>query len=401
MRFFRVLGVLIAIVVVLGAVQVVRGAPAPAVSVSAAPKTVPGARPNLPWPSGEEAAVAVQGVGFMGSHGGNQPVPIGSVAKMMTALLVLQQHPLSIGQQGPQITVTPADVQEYQSEYVTHQSVVAVTAGEKLSEYQLLEGLLVPSGNNFAQILAHWVGGSESKFVGMMNAKAKAMGLSHTKYADASGLSSLTVSSAKDQLELAEVAMQNPVFAQIVAEPQVTLPPPEGLVYNYNKEIGHRIGQDVVIGVKTGSTLQAGGCYIFAMQRSIAGKSVVVYGAVLGAGTVTPLDAAISQGISLGSSALSAVHPMRVVVGGADVGTVVAPWQAPIAVHASSAVTLYGWGGLPVKTTLKEQPLKAPLPSGSAVGTMRVEVGAQSQTVKLISSGGVSAPSLRWRLLRF
>ncbi len=400
MRILRFFGVLVLIVVVLAVVQMVRGVPSPSVSLQAAGKTVPGPSPRLPWPASGEAAIAVQGIGPMGSYGGTASMPIGSVAKVMTALLVLEKHPLTLGQQGPSITMTQADVLTYQQDAVTHQSYVAVAAGEKLTEYQLLEGLLVPSGNNFARILAHWVGGSQAQFVQMMNAKAKALGLRHTTYADASGLSALTVSDAQDQLRLAEIAMQNPVFAQIVAEPQVSLPSPEGLVYNYNKEIGHTIGRDMVIGVKTGSTLAAGGCYVFAMQRNIAGKNVIVYGAVFGAGGLYPLDTAISEGTTLGTAALNAVEPVHVVQSGSQVASLTAPWQGSVGVKTSQALQFYGWGGLPVKLSLQAKTLKAPVPVGSDVGRLHVQVGHQTQSVRLQSTGAVQSPSLRWRLLR-
>jgi D-alanyl-D-alanine carboxypeptidase (penicillin-binding protein 5/6) len=401
MRFLRVLGIVVLIVVIVAVVQVVRGVPAPTVSLRSSQQTVSGARPSLPWPSTGQAAVAVQGIGTMGSYGGNASMPIGSVAKMMTALLVLEKHPLSLGQQGPSLTMTQADVLTYQQDAATQQSYVAVAAGEKLTEYELLQGLLVPSGNNFAQILANWVGGSQAKFVQMMNAKAKALGLTHTTYADASGLSPSTVSTAADQLKLATIAMQDPVFAEIVAEPQVVLPPPEGLVYNYNKEIGHTIGQDTVIGVKTGSTLAAGGCYVFAMQRNISGKNVVVYGAVFGAGTTLPLDTAISQGISLGKAALDAVHPVQVLASGTSVGQISTPWQASVGITVANAVQFYGWGGLHITAQLQSKALKAPVASGSTVGTLRVQIGSQTAKVPLKAAGTVSAPSLRWRLLRF
>ncbi len=401
MRFLRVLGIVVLIVVILAVVQVVRGAPAPTVSLRSTQETVSGARPSLPWPSTGEAAVAVQGIGTMGSYGGNAPMPIGSVAKVMTALLVLEKHPLTLGQQGPSLTMTQADVQTYQQEAATQQSYVAVAAGEKLTEYELLQGLLVPSGNNFAQILAQWVGGSQAKFVQMMNAKAKALGLTRTTYADASGLSPATVSSAQDQLKLATVAMQNPVFAQIVAQPQVALPSPEGLVYNYNKEIGHIIGQDTVIGVKTGSTLAAGGCYVFAMQRNIGGQNVIVYGAVFGAGTTLPLDTAISEGIGLGKAALDGVHPVQVLASGSGVGQISAPWQASVGVNAGSSVQFYGWGGLRIQTQLLPKALKAPVAAGVTVGTLRVQIGDQTAKVPVKAAGAVSAPPLRWRLLRF
>jgi len=114
---------------------------------------VPGQAPDLPWPSGS-AAVAVLGLGTVGSHGDSSPRPMASVAKVMTALVVMADHPLSPTAQGDTVTVTEEDFSNYQKESAEGQSVVPVQLGEALTQRQLLEGLLIPSGNNLADILA-------------------------------------------------------------------------------------------------------------------------------------------------------------------------------------------------------------------------------------------------------
>src|ERR1700730_2206243 len=116
---------------------------------------VPGQPPDLPWPSGS-AAVAVPGMGVIGTHGDNSPRPMASVAKVMTALVVLADHPLGPTDQGPAVTVTQEDFLNYEREATAGQSVVLVRPGESLSERQLLEGMLIPSGNNFSDMLARW-----------------------------------------------------------------------------------------------------------------------------------------------------------------------------------------------------------------------------------------------------
>lgn len=103
-------------------------------------------------------------------------------------------------------------------------SVVKVTAGEKLTERQLPEGILLPSGDNIAALLAAWDAGADSAFVARMNAQARAFGMDHTRYADASGADPATVSTAHDQLTLALQAMRIRAFRHIVATPQATLP---------------------------------------------------------------------------------------------------------------------------------------------------------------------------------
>ena len=130
---------------------------------------------------------------MLGAHGGSAPVPIASLAKIMTAYVVLRDHPLPAGGSGPAITVTAADAAAYASDQRQGQSVVKVAAGEKLTERQALEAMLIPSGNNIASMLARWDAGSEGAFVAKMNARARSLGLRSTRYADASGADPATV----------------------------------------------------------------------------------------------------------------------------------------------------------------------------------------------------------------
>ena len=120
-------------------------------------RVLPGAAPRPAWPGLAQAAVGLPGVGLLGTHGGSGPVPIASLAKMMTAYVVLGDHPLPAGGPGPVITVTAADAAAYASDRRQGQSVVRVIPREKLTERQALEALLIPSGNNIAALLAGWM----------------------------------------------------------------------------------------------------------------------------------------------------------------------------------------------------------------------------------------------------
>lgn len=394
----RVLGIIVLLALVLGVVQIARPVPKPTLSLApSASPTIAGTPPHISWPTSGEAAVAAQGVGWFGTSGGNTPIPIGSVAKMMTALVVLTKYPLSPGQSGPSVQITARDVQQWRTEASQQQSTVAVAAGEKLTELQLLQGLLIPSGNNLAQVLARWVAGSQSAFVAEMNAQARRLGLRSAHYADASGLSPQTVSDAADQLRLAEKLMQNPVFAAIVASPQVTLPV-AGLLYNYDYAVGH----NGIVGIKTGSTLAAGGCFVFARSGSVNGRPVTIVGAVLGQGqgTVQPLQTALDEGVSLSAQALSAVRAVRIEHAGQTVAWLQAPWHAPVAVTADAPVEFLGWPGLHVSLRVRPRSLGTHVPSGAAVGTATWSLGQQSARATLHAAGGIPAPGLRWKLSR-
>jgi len=152
-----------------------------------------------------------------------------------------------------------------------------VAAGEQLTERQLLEALLIPSGNNIAWILAAQVAGGDTGFVAEMNAEARALGMDHTTYTDPSGFDPGTVSTAADQLRVLRQAMRFAVFRQIVSMPSVTLPV-AGTITNLNPLITEGYAG------KTGSDSAAGGCLAFFTDVSVGGRRETAVGVVLGQG---------------------------------------------------------------------------------------------------------------------
>ena len=120
---------------------------------------------NIMWPPNTQYAIAVQNEGLIEKSPNQNPFPTASVAKIMTAYIILKDHPLKFDENGPTLTITNNDVQEYLADKKNGQSVVKVKAGEKLNERQMLEALLLPSANNIATILARWDLGSVRNFV--------------------------------------------------------------------------------------------------------------------------------------------------------------------------------------------------------------------------------------------
>jgi D-alanyl-D-alanine carboxypeptidase (penicillin-binding protein 5/6) len=376
----------------------VRAVPGAAFVPAPLARVFPGARPALAWPGHGEAAVGVEGVGLIGAHGSRRPTSIASVAKVMTAFLVLRDHPLRGGTGGPQIAVRPADVAVYRADKAAGQSVVAVRAGERLTERQALEGLLLPSGNNIATLLARWDAGSDSAFLTKMNALARALGLTHTRYMDASGVQGGTVSTAVDQVRLAMLALEVPAFRQIVSLAQVTLPA-AGRQYN----VDGLLGSDGIVGVKTGSSSRAGGCFVFAAREQLAGRSVTVVGAVLHqpATRVQPsiLEAVFHASTSLLASVRHDLVALRVVRRGATLAWVKARWAVRVAVRAAGSVSLVGWPHLPIhESVAMSRHLAAPLAAGQSVGIALVAAGDQRVRLRLVVSRAVPQASLRWRL---
>ena len=268
----RALRIVIALAVVFAGLltwNYFRTIPAASAATSLPVQTViAGEAPQLPWPSIGSAAMGVSGLGAIATSGNEQPIPAASVAKVMTALVVLTDKPLQAGAPGPALTMTGDDVQTYQTDNAQNQSAVPVREGEVLSELQMLQGMLIPSANNFAQTLARWDASSESAFVDRMNQRAKALGLVNTLFADPAGISPDTVSTASDLMRLGMAAMKLPVFAAIVQLPQVKLPV-AGVVYNVNSVIG-KAG---IIGIKKGSGLQTGANFLFAAAVTVRSRA--------------------------------------------------------------------------------------------------------------------------------
>lgn len=354
---------------------------------------IPGQPPTLPWPGKGQAMLEVEGLGTLGSSGEVKPVPIASVAKVMTAYLVLRDHPLSPTEDGPALTVTQEEADAYPAQLASGQSLVPVSAGESLTERQALEALLLPSANNVAQILARWDAGSPAAFVDEMNKTAEQLGMKNTKYTDPSGLDPTTVSTAIDQVALAHAAMKVPALAQIVATPQATIPM-AGVVKNVNTQLG----QDGIVGVKTGSTDQAGGCLVFAADFTVAGRQLRMIGAVLGPGSA--MADAFTASRTLIESVNGLLHPYRVVHAGQPVATVLGPLGRTTTLAAGADLDVLGWPGLRYRidtaATVPEQ-----IAAAVGVGTLRMTTSddAGTATTTALQTTAALVPPNWWQRL--
>ena len=221
-----------------------------------------------------ETALWAEDVGSLGTCGKQTPVPIASVAKVMTAYVILKDHPLADGDPGPSIVV---DQQAEAESFDRDESSAPVRAGQRLSERSLLELMLVPSANNVARLLARWDAGTQTAFVAEMNAASAALGMKNTRYTDPSGYDSATRSTAADQLRLARTALADPTLLALTAEPFAQVPDDTTVLSNTDA----LLGSDGVVGGKTGSSTPAGGALMWAAHRTVNGRDHLVLGVVL------------------------------------------------------------------------------------------------------------------------
>jgi D-alanyl-D-alanine carboxypeptidase (penicillin-binding protein 5/6) len=360
---------------------------------------VGGHRPTLPWPTGGSAAVEVVGAGSLGAARGAFVTPLASVSKLMTALVVLKRHPLARGGSGPDIPITAPDVSAYQADLAAQQSVLEVRAGEQLDELQALEGLLVPSANNIALVLAKWDAGSVNAFVAQMNAMAASLGLRHTHFVEPSGLAPGNAGTALDMMRLGADALANPTIASIVKKGEVDLPV-AGIVLNYNYAVGHHN----IIGIKTGSSIAAGGNFVFAARRTVDGRAVTVIGAVLDQKGVSQLDTALSMGERLAAAAFGDVRTLTVTRAGAIVVRVHAPWSSrEIVGRSTESARYFGVPGAEASFRIALDPTLSHadhVRSGERLATVTVRVATHTYTIPVVASGSLPSPSLTYRLER-
>jgi D-alanyl-D-alanine carboxypeptidase (penicillin-binding protein 5/6) len=353
---------------------------------------LPGKPFHPSWPAEGEAAVAVEGLGSLGVSGGETPVPIASVAKVMTAYLVLKANPLKPGQDGFRMRVTPADVADYRQRLALDQSLVVVRAGETLTERQAIEALMLPSANNVAAMLAKREAGSIPAFVAEMNETAAEMGMKSTHYTDPSGYEATTVSTAADQIKLARLAMADPAFAAIVAMPSTVLPV-AGEVPNVNGLVGH----EGYVGIKTGSDSAAGGCLLFAKQVEVGGRTLTVLGAVLGQHDGELITAALESADRLAGSVAENVHVETAIPAGTKVMAVKNADGESVAAVTAKPLKQLGWPGMSVRVKVRPLPRSRSLDQGQKVATVTIHGTSVARTAARAGKA-LGEPGLSWRL---
>jgi serine-type D-Ala-D-Ala carboxypeptidase (penicillin-binding protein 5/6) len=202
--------------------------------------------------------------GLLLSRDARAPVPIASITKLMTVLIALERAK-------PDDVVSVAPYSAGAGE-----SLIRLRAGERLTVRELVEASLIQSANDAAWALADHVGhGSESRFVALMNRRARQLGLKDSHFVRPDGLDAAGhVSSARDVTTLARVLMQKPVVRRIVGMRDAMIAGGRRL-HTWNDLLGAYPG---VIGVKTGHTAAAGWSEVGAVR----GPGVTVYATILG-----------------------------------------------------------------------------------------------------------------------
>ena len=347
---------------------------------------------DLPWPAYGQGALGARSYGVLTTHGEQTPVPIASITKIVTALAVLKEKPLAKGEKGPNITINSDDVAIY-NEFVSQDgSVTPITRGSQISEYDGLQSMLIPSSNNMAATVAKWAFGSVDNYVKYANQMLLDMGFKQTHVDEASGFSTKSVSTATELIKLGEIALANEVIAEIVNKDTVNLPF-AGKVNNIN----WLLGNEGVIGIKTGNTDEAGGCLLFAAQKNILGQSITLIGAILGAPSRYE---AIADSRDVLRSVEKAFEKVTVVQKKQVLGSYETPWGAKSDLIASDELSVVAWKGTSIEPTFKTLATSSSKLAGNHVGEVKVSYGEQQKTVPAELKNDLPDPSWYWRLFR-
>ncbi|WP_431247521.1 D-alanyl-D-alanine carboxypeptidase family protein [Leifsonia xyli] len=379
--------ILVAFVYVVGSLV----APIPATAaVIAHEKTLtqPAAQPA--WPAyGSSAFVAPDYPGAAGSHGSDASVPIASVTKTITALVVLDKKPLNGTEDGPDIAFTQRDVDIWNQVIGAGGSWAPVVAGSSMTEKQALEAMLLPSANNYAISLANWAYGSTDAYVKAANDWLRQKGFTGTKVVTPDGLDPGNVSTTKDLIGIGKLVLASPALSAIVSQKNVTLPG-AGSQDNTNTLLGFG-GVD---GIKTGNTDEAGNCLLFSAEVPVGSTKVRVLGVVLGAPTHDDLWAGVK---ALLTSVKAGFHPVTPVEKGQAFGTYTTAWGASSKLIATETKSFVVWSDTPIQVDLQTRPLSSGF-TGDILGQGTFTLNGKTVAVPLALARDVPDPGFGWRL---
>lgn len=192
----------------------------------------------------------------------NFRLPMASTTKIMTAILAIEHLNLN-----DMITIHQSELDEIPP---GGYSIAFLQANDQLSVLNLLYGLLLPSGCDAAIVLAHTVSGNNANFVALMNAKARALNLKNTHFANPAGfIDPNNYSTAADLTKLARYAMSLSTFALIVGQQNHIVP---ATMHNHRYDNWNNLNQLLGLypgadGVKTGNSDDSGYCLVFSATR--------------------------------------------------------------------------------------------------------------------------------------
>jgi D-alanyl-D-alanine carboxypeptidase (penicillin-binding protein 5/6) len=351
---------------------------------------LPGAAAQLAFPSYGGSAIGAVGYdGVLAQAGSTAPLPMASITKVVTMLVILQAKPLSVGQEGPSVTMTNADVALYNHYRSLDGSVTTVRSGLVFTQHELMELALVHSANNYAASLAVWAFGSMDAYLAAAKSWVATQKLSSMTITDPTGIEPTDVASTADLLTLGKLALADPVIAQIVAMRAISIHD-VGTFKSTNSLLGS-LGID---GIKTGTLNDAGSNLLFAADYKVGGTKVTIVGVVLGGSTHAVVDADIK---ALLAGVRAGFHEVTLVSKGDTFASYTTRWGQRTSAIAEKSASVVTWSDTSVTSTATVTPVTTGS-KGQDVGTASFTVAGRTIQVTLGLSRTLTDPGPGWRL---
>jgi D-alanyl-D-alanine carboxypeptidase (penicillin-binding protein 5/6) len=390
-RRITVFGALAALIVVLLYLPLTLLTPLERAHAQLLPYTVEASKSaELLWPrSGGTAVGALEGDGLLARTGSEDPLPIASITKIISALTVLGVRPLEPGEAGPDIAFDEDDVTLYQKYLAQNGKVLWVAPGTTFSQLDTLKAVLIESANNYTESLVVWAFGSEEKYLEAAASFLADHGLTGTTVVDSTGMSPANVSTTADLVALGRLALASPVVADLVSTQSTKV---ESLGELDNTNI--LLGIDGIDGIKTGTLDEAGACLLFSADHTVGDEKVTLIGVSLGARNHDELATDVRE---LLQSVVANYSVVQLATAGQVVGELTTEWgeRADIVVAVDRAEVV--WSGTPItaSVTTREVTIGG---AGDKVGALNVAIGTETVEIPLELATSVADPGPWWRL---
>ena len=341
--------------------------------------------------TGADEFPATAGVdGILNATGGNEPRPIASISKVITALVILAAKPLEAGQAGPTLNFGKAENDTYDKYYVLGATIAPMKIGSSMSQHDALAMMLMVSASNYAEVTSTWALGSQANVRSATKKWLADNGLTGTTMVEPTGIDPRNTSTPTDLIKIARLAMANPVVAEIVGTETAQLGS-LGVQANRNGVLG----VDGINGIKTGTLDEAGSCLLFSAITDVGlDAPVTIVGVVLGSANS---GSAGDTARTMIATIRSGFHKVPLVGSGDQLGEYFTPWKDSAQIVAGGGATVLTWSDTPI-TVASTIDTVGVAKDGKKVGSITFTAGARTETVPIELKGAINGPGGWWRV---
>ncbi len=347
---------------------------------------------SVPWPAEGTAALTVEGFDALAES--DEALPMASVSKTLLTAMVLERMPLQPGERGPLIEF---ETDDYFAYLLEDQSALEVPESMTMPLYDLLLGIMLGSANNYSDLIARQLWGTNEEYVEAANDFLSRHGISGVNPHTPSGAGIENTATARGLNELGRVAMQDPVFAEIVATPVATIEGVSEPVQNHNA----LLGDPGVLGIKSGTErydwmpqFEYFRNLLVAKEITVDGQTVRLFTTVLEQPSEQSRNAAARTLLTAAEVALG--RDQSKVPAGTVVGTVTTEWgeTADVITRDEASVLAFNQS---IATITVDIDLGEVREQGQSVGTLTLTGTLGSETVDVVLSSTIEQPSILWR----